>query len=292
MRLYTYSYTYHPYLFVLFISFPYFFYVQFSYEVSRSLRACNGALLVVDASQGVQAQTVANFFLAFEAELHVIPVLNKIDLPVADLERCFQEMYSSFGIKREEALLVSAKSGKNLDQVLPAIIERIPPPVEGDPSRPFKALLFDSWYESYQGVVCLIRVFDGKVQKGDSVTAAATKQSYAVMDVGILYPDRVSTGALYTGQVGYLILGMRSTREARVGDTFHLSNQEVTPLPGFKPAKPMVFAGLYPADGDNYETMRDAIEKLTLNDASVVPQKVSSFFFCFLFRNLLYCFLI
>jgi translation factor GUF1, mitochondrial len=240
------------------------------------LRACNGALLVVDASQGVQAQTVANFFLAFEAELHIIPVLNKIDLSVADLDRCFQELYSTFGIKKDEPLLISAKTGKNLDQVLPAVINRIPPPMDGDPEKPFKALLFDSWYESYQGVVCLIRVFDGKVQKGDSVTPAATKQNYAVMDVGMLYPDRVSTGALYAGQVGYLILGMRSTREARVGDTFYLTNQEVPALPGFKPAKPMVFAGLYPADGDSYEAMRDAIEKLTLNDASVVPQKETS----------------
>jgi elongation factor 4 len=249
--------------------------VDFNYEVSRSLRACQGALLVVDASQGVQAQTVANFFLAFEAELNTIPVINKIDLPVADVKRCMEELHKSFGFRPDEVLQISAKTGIGMDQILPAIIERIPAPA-GDPSAPFKALLFDSWYETHQGVVCLVRVIDGRIRKGETLVAASTKQSYGVMDTGILYPSRLTTGALYTGQVGYLILGMRSTKEARVGDTLMAENSTAEPLPGFKPARPMVYAGLYPVDGDTFDQLEDAIGKLTLNDASVSPQKETS----------------
>lgn len=249
--------------------------VDFNYEVSRSLAACQGALLVVDAVQGVQAQTMANFYLAFEGGLTIIPLINKIDMQSADPERVGREMDKAFDIKPEETLLISAKTGIGLEQVLPAVIERIQAPA-GSENKPFKALLFDSWYDDYRGVICLIEVIDGAVAKGDVIASAHTGQEYEVLELGLMYPDPLQMQCLYTGQVGYVIAGMKSVKEARIGDTFFNRKSPVEPLPGFKPAKSMVFAGIYPVDTSEFEVVRDAIEKLTLNDPSVHVEKESS----------------
>ena len=249
--------------------------VDFSYEVSRSLYACQGALLLVDAAQGVQAQTMANFYLAFEQDLTIIPAFNKIDMTNADPERIYKEVESAFDIQRDEVLLISAKTGKGVENVLPAIIEKIPAP-GGDVDGEFKALLFDSWFDSYRGVICLIEVKNGLLKKGDQIVSAYTERSYEVLDVGLMYPEPVPTGALYTGQVGFLIAGMKTVKEARVGDTLFHKGKEGIALPGFKPAKSMVFAGIYPVDTSDYENLLDAIEKLTLNDPSVNVEKESS----------------
>lgn len=249
--------------------------VDFNYEVSRSLYACQGALLLVDAAQGVQAQTMANFFLAFEQGLDIIPVINKIDMANADPERIAKEMNKAFDTELDDLLYISAKTGQGLDTLFPAIIQRIKSP-KNEPDKPFKGLLFDSWFDEYRGVICLIEVIDGALKKGDNITAAYTGESYEVLDIGIMYPDPYPTGALYTGQVGYVIAGLKTVKEARVGDTFYHTKKPVTPLPGFKPAKSMVFAGIYPVDTSEFEMVRDAIEKLTLNDPSVHVEKESS----------------
>ncbi|XP_073014009.1 translation factor GUF1 homolog, mitochondrial [Typha latifolia] len=249
--------------------------VDFSYEVSRSLAACQGALLVVDAAQGVQAQTVANFYLAFESNLSIIPVINKIDQPTADPDRVKAQLKSLFDLDPKDSLLTSAKTGQGLDQVLPAVIERIPSP-PGNCDSPLRMLLLDSYYDEYKGVICHVAVVDGSLRKGDKIASAATGQSYEVLDVGILHPELTSTGVLFTGQVGYVVSGMRSTREARVGDTLHRAKSIVNPLPGFKPAKHMVFSGLYPADGSDFDALSHAIERLTCNDASVSVTKETS----------------
>ncbi|MBY0353771.1 translation elongation factor 4 [Candidatus Babeliales bacterium] len=249
--------------------------VDFSYEVSRSLAACQGALLLVDAVQGVQAQTMANFFLAFDADLSIIPVINKIDMQAADPERVSKEMAKVFDLQWDETVLISAKTGLNIEQLFPAIINRIKPPA-GDENKHFKGLLFDSWYDEYRGVVCLIEVLDGCIRKGDTIVAAHTGQAYEVLDLGLMYPNPLPMPALYTGQVGYLISGMKTVKEARIGDTFFHKKYPVTPLPGFKPAKSMVFAGIYPVETSEFELVRDAIEKLTLNDPSVHVEKESS----------------
>lgn len=249
--------------------------VDFSYEVSRSLYACQGALLLVDAVQGVQAQTMANFYLAFDQDLAIVPVINKIDMANADPERIAKELATVFDIKKEELLLASAKTGLGVTNILDAVIERVKAPV-GDPEKPFKGLLFDSWYDEYRGVICLIEVKDGALFKGDKITAAHSGLTYEVLDIGLMYPDPITTGCLYTGQVGYLIAGMKTVKEARVGDTFYNSKNPVPALPGFKPAKAMVFAGLYPVDASDYEELRNALEKLTLNDPSVHVEKESS----------------
>ncbi len=249
--------------------------VDFSYEVSRSLYACQGAVLLVDAVQGVQAQTMANFFLAFDQDLVIIPAINKIDMTNADPDRVAKEMEKAFDIKKHETLLISAKVGLGIDKLFEAIITRIKSP-QGSIDKPFKGLLFDSWFDEYRGVICLIEVIDGSIKKGDKVTAAHTGQSYEVLDIGLMYPEPLTTDALYTGQVGFLITGMKTVKEARVGDTFFHTKEPVTPLPGFKPAKSMVFAGIYPLDTSEFDTVRDAIEKLTLNDPSVHIEKESS----------------
>jgi len=249
--------------------------VDFNYEVSRSLYACQGALLLVDAVQGVQAQTMANFYLAFGQNLTIIPVMNKIDMAIADPERIAREMHNAFDINKDDIVLISAKTGLGIDKLLPEIIEKIQPPT-GNLDKPFKGLLFDSWYDEYRGVICLIEVIDGSIQKGDKITSAHSDQEYEVLDIGLMYPELFPTGALYTGQVGFLIAGMKTVREARVGDTFYHTKSPVTPLPGFKPAKSMVFAGIYPVDTSDFEQVRDAIEKLTLNDPSVHVEKESS----------------
>ncbi|CAL9100881.1 unnamed protein product [Musa textilis] len=249
--------------------------VDFSYEVSRSLAACQGALLVVDAAQGVQAQTVANFYLAFESNLCIIPVINKIDQPTADPDRVKAQLKSLFDLDPKDVLLTSAKTGQGLEQVLPAVIERIPPP-PGKCDSPLRMLLLDSYYDEYKGVICHVAVVDGTLRKGDKIASAATGQSYEVLDVGIMHPELTPTGMLFTGQVGYVVSGMRSTKEARVGDTLYHAKSVVTPLPGFKPAKHMVFSGLYPANGSDFEALNHAIERLTCNDASVSVAKESS----------------
>ncbi|XP_062009948.1 translation factor GUF1 homolog, mitochondrial [Rosa rugosa] len=249
--------------------------VDFSYEVSRSLAACQGALLVVDAAQGVQAQTVANFYLAFESNLAIIPVINKIDQPTADPERVKAQLKSMFDLDASDALLTSAKTGQGLEHVLPAVIERIPPP-PGKSESPLRMLLLDSYYDEYKGVICHVAVVDGMLRKGDKIASAATGQAYDILDVGIMHPELTSTGVLHTGQVGYVVSGMRSTKEARIGDTLHHNKTIVQPLSGFKPAKHMVFSGLYPADGSDFEALNHAIERLTCNDASVSVARESS----------------
>jgi elongation factor 4 len=249
--------------------------VDFSYEVSRSLYACQGALLLIDASQGVEAQTMANFFLAFDQGLTIIPVINKVDLPTADVEKVKQELRTLFDFKDHEFILASAKSSIGIFDILNAVIERIPHP-ESSLEKPLKALLFDSWFDEYKGVICLIAVQDGVIAKGDRITLAQNQLDYEVLEIGLMYPNETPTGALYAGQVGYLVTGMKTVKEARVGDTIYHAKQPVKPFPGFKPAKPMVFAGIYPVDNSEFEQLRNAIEKLTLNDASVTVEKKSS----------------
>ncbi|KAL5742240.1 hypothetical protein ACOSP7_028972 [Xanthoceras sorbifolium] len=249
--------------------------VDFSYEVSRSLAACQGALLVVDAAQGVQAQTVANFYLAFESNLTIVPVINKIDQPTADPDRVKAQLKSMFDLEPSDALLTSAKTGQGLEHVLPAVIERIPAP-PGVISSSLRMLLLDSYYDEYKGVICHVAVVDGALRKGEKISSAATGQAYEVLDVGIMHPELIATGLLLTGQVGYIVTGMRSTKEARIGDTLHHNKSTVESLPGFKPAKHMVFSGLYPVDGSDFEALNHAIERLTCNDASVSVTKESS----------------
>lgn len=249
--------------------------VDFSYEVSRSLYACQGAVLLVDASQGVEAQTIANFYLAFEQNLTILPVINKIDIMGAVVERVKHQMSKLFDFHEDDIILASAKSGKGIHEILQAVIEHIPAP-EGDISAPLKALLFDSWFDSYRGVMCLIAIKDGSIKKGDMITLAHDNLNYEVLEIGLMYPSEVPCEALYAGQVGYLITGMKTIREARIGDTIFHTKNPVIPFPGFKPAKPMVFAGIFPVDSDEFDTLRDAIEKLTLNDASVTVEKKTS----------------
>lgn len=257
--------------------------VDFNYEVSRSLAACQSALLLVDAAQGIQAQTMANFYLAFNLDLTIIPILNKIDMANADPERITKELERTFDIKPEEIIRASAKTGLGLTEVLAAIVTRTPAP-KGDADKPFSAFLFDSWYDDYRGVVCLIEVVDGSIRKGDRITAASTDENYEVLEIGLMHPDPTPTDGLYTGQVGYIITGMKTVREARIGDTFWRYRQPVTPFPGFAPAKQMVFAGIYPVESNDFDLLRDAIEKLSLNDPSVSIEKETSVALGFGFR--------
>ncbi len=249
--------------------------VDFSYEVSRSLYACQGAVLLVDATQGVQAQTMANFYLAFDQDLSIIPVINKVDMSSADPERVEKELKHLFDYNPKDILRASGKTGLGVEEIIHAIIQRTPAP-ESEVNASLKALLFDSWYDEYKGVVTLIAIKDGQIKKGDHVTLAQTGQSYEVLELGLMYPDQTPMDALYAGQVGYLITGMKTVQEARVGDTIFHTRKPITPFPGFKPAKPMVFAGIYPVESTDFEFLRDAIEKLTLNDASVKVEKKTS----------------
>ncbi len=242
--------------------------VDFSYEVSRSLAACEGALLVIDASQGVEAQTLANAYLAIQNDLVLIPVINKIDLSQADPEQTLEQMEHIVGLPRDEAILVSAKKGLNIDKILESIVERIPPP-KGDPASPLKALLFDSWFDPYRGVVVLLRIIDGVMRTGCQVELMSNQAVYEVEELGYLTPKLVKTSALLTGEVGYMIAGIKKLSHARIGDTVTEKNRRTAAaLPGFREAKPMVFCGLYPAGESNIEDLRDALEKLRLNDAS------------------------
>ena len=249
--------------------------VDFSYEVSRSLYACQGALLLVDACQGVQAQTMANFYLAFEQDLTIIPIINKIDMANADTERVSRELDSLFDYKKDEILLASAKTGLGIDGILGAIIDRMPAPT-ADAEKPLKVLLFDSWFDDYRGVICLITVENGTLKKGDNITLAQTNTRYEILEVGLMYPGPIPTDTLYAGQVGYIITGMKTVKEAQVGDTIYRSKEPVEAYPGFREAKPMVFAGIFPVENSDFEVLRDSIEKLTLNDASVSLEKKSS----------------
>lgn len=249
--------------------------VDFSYEVSRSLYACQGALLLVDAAQGVQAQTMANFYLAFDADLAIIPIMNKIDMANADPERISKEMKHLFDFQEEEIIKASAKAGIGMTEILDAIIERIPAP-KGNQHASLKCLLFDSWFDIYKGVVCLIAVKDGIIKKGDMISLAQQNGTYEVLEIGLMHPNETPMQALYAGQVGYLVAGMKTVQEARVGDTIYHAKHPIEPFPGFKPAKPMVFAGIFPVDNDDFEILRDSIEKLTLNDASVKVEKKNS----------------
>lgn len=249
--------------------------VDFSYEVSRSLYACQGAILLVDAAQGVQAQTMANFYLAFEQDLTMVPVINKIDMANADPDRVSLEMEKLFDFSKPEIIKASAKAGIGIQEILESLVLRIPAPI-GDSEKNLKALLFDSWFNIYKGVVCLIAIQDGILKKGDYVTLAQSGDSYEILELGLMYPNETPMDALYAGQVGYIIAGMKTVHEARVGDTIYHSRKSVTPFPGFKPAKPMVFAGIFPVDSEDFEILKDSIEKLVLNDSSVKVEKKNS----------------
>ncbi|MDM7202638.1 MAG: translation elongation factor 4 [Thermodesulfobacteriaceae bacterium] len=239
--------------------------VDFSYEVSRALSACEGALLVVDASQGVEAQTLANVYLALENNLEIIPVINKIDLPQADVERTKREIEEIIGLSAEDALLVSAKLGIGIKEVLEAIVKRIPPP-KGKREAPLRALVFDSWYDSYLGVVVLVRVVDGKIYPGQKIKFLSTGKIFEITRVGVFAPEPTSIDVLYAGEVGFIAAGIKEVREARIGDTITELNAQVEPLPGFKEIKPVVFAGIFPVDSDDFPALKEAIEKLWLND--------------------------
>ncbi|XP_075234833.1 translation factor waclaw isoform X2 [Lycorma delicatula] len=242
--------------------------VDFSNEVIRSLVACQGVLLLVDANQGVQAQTVANFYLAFTKELVIVPVLNKVDLKYADPEGTAKQLNNLFGIEEKDVLKISAKLGTGVEEVLNSVIERIPPP-NTDRNAPLKAVIFDSWYDRYKGAITLVYIKDGRVKSGDVVVSAYSKNEYTVRSVGILRPHEELTDELLGGQVGFIICNMRSTKEAYIGDTLYLKSQPVDALEPFKPAKPMVFAGVYPMDQSEFPAVRAAIDKLTLNDPAV-----------------------
>ncbi|MEA3405715.1 MAG: translation elongation factor 4 [Pseudomonadota bacterium] len=243
--------------------------VDFSYEVSRSLAACEGALLVVDASQGVEAQTVANCYTAIEQGLEVLVVLNKIDLPAADPERVIDEVEEIIGVEAHDAVHASAKSGIGIKETLEDIVKNIPPP-QGDPDAPLKALIIDSWFDNYLGVVSLVRVIDGKIGKKTKMKVMSTKEEYLVDDVGIFTPKRTSTPFLTAGEVGYVISGIKDIDGAPVGDTLcDAAREDVDALPGFKPAQPRVFAGLFPVSSEQYEDLREALRKLRLNDAAL-----------------------
>ncbi|MUM76549.1 elongation factor 4 [Pseudodesulfovibrio sp. F-1] len=242
--------------------------VDFSYEVSRSLSACEGALLVVDATQGVEAQTLANVYLALDNDLEVIPVLNKIDLPSAEPERIAREIEDIIGLDCSDPLMVSAKSGLNVDRVIAAVVEQLPPP-KGDPDAPLKALIFDSWYDSYQGVVVLFRIIDGTIKKGDTIKIFSTGKRFEVTRLGAFMPEAVDIKTMGAGEVGFLCASMKELGDAPVGDTITLADNPVAePYPGFKPVKAMVFSGLYPVEPSEYETLKNALEKLQLNDAA------------------------
>jgi GTP-binding protein LepA len=243
--------------------------VDFSYEVSRSLTACEGALLVVDASQGVQAQTVANCYTAAELDLEILPVLNKIDLPAADPQRAIQEIEEIIGIDAKDAVRASAKTGIGIADILESIVKRIPSP-KGDANAPLTALIIDSWFDNYMGTVSLVRVVDGRLRPREKIRLMATGRDYVVEQVGIFTPKRKPVEDLGPGEVGYVIAGIKDVRSARVGDTItHTDRPAAKALPGFKEIKPRVFAGMYPIESSDYETFRDALSKLQLNDASL-----------------------
>ncbi|EMD38064.1 hypothetical protein CERSUDRAFT_134612 [Gelatoporia subvermispora B] len=249
--------------------------VDFAWEVSRSLAACQGALLLVDATQGVQAQSISVFNVAVERGLKIIPVLNKIDLPAAQPEQIAVQMQAAFGIDPEEVIQISAKTGKGVDAVLRAIIERIPPPT-GEATAPLKAFLFDSSYDRYRGVISLVNIREGVLRKGDKIASCYTRKKYEVTELGIMHPEEVPTTSLRPGQVGYIACNMKESSEAHIGDTLHRAGVPVEPMPGFKPAKAMVYAGVYPIDSNDFLKLEESIKRLTLTDRSVEVTRESS----------------
>jgi GTP-binding protein LepA len=250
--------------------------VDFAYEVSRALQACEGAVLVVDASQGIEAQTLANLYLALDNNLEIIPVINKIDLPAARPDGVAQELEDLLGIAKEDMIRVSAKTGQNVEAVLEAVVQRVPPP-QGDPGVPLQALIFDSHYDSYKGVIAYVRVVNGTVPRRDMLRLMSTDISVEPVEIGVFSPDMRETGQLQAGEVGYVATGLKTVRECRVGDTITIKNDGAAePLPGFRHAKPMVFAGFYPVESEDYPELRDALDKLQLNDASLVYQPETS----------------
>jgi GTP-binding protein LepA len=258
--------------------------VDFTYEVSRSLRACEGALLVVDATQGMEAQTLSNLYLAMDAELEIIPVLNKIDLPVSRTEEVAHQVAELLGVKEDEILRVSAKTGLNCEQVLKAVVNHMPPP-KGDVNASLRALIFDSVYESYRGAIAHVRVIDGSIKTGTRIRFVAGGKEFDVTDVGILRLDQIHKDSLNAGEVGYVVTGCRDVRDIRVGDTiFNAGQPAAEPLPGYRDVKPMVFAGLYPADTDDYELLRDSLAKLRLNDSALFYEPETSIALGFGFR--------
>ena len=258
--------------------------VDFSYEVSRSLASCEGALLVVDASQGVEAQTLANAYLATEHDLEIIPVINKIDLPSADPEKTKAQIEDAIGIDCSDAILASAKEGIGTKEILDAIVNRIPPPA-GKDDKPLKALIFDSWFDNYQGVIVLVRIFDGKVMAGQKIKLMAAGSIFEVFQVGIFSPKIEPVEVLSSGEVGYIIAGMKSVTETKIGDTItDADNPAEEPCPGYRDIKPMVFCGLYPTQSHQYENLRDALNKLRLNDSSFIFEPETSLALGFGFR--------
>jgi GTP-binding protein LepA len=248
--------------------------VDFSYEVSRSLQACEGALLVVDATQGIQAQTLANVYLAIDANLTLIPVLNKIDLPAADIERVSAEIISLLGCQREDIIETSAKTGQNVDTILRAVIDKIPAPKKSDKLET-RALIFDSYYDDYRGVILYVRVFDGAIDKSAELKMMATSASGLALEVGALRPEMTPEKSLQTGEIGYIVTNLKSTREAKVGDTITLSAKPASQqLPGYKDVQPFVYAGFFPDSNENYQILKDAVEKLSLSDSALqfVPE--------------------
>ncbi|MGO9078007.1 MAG: translation elongation factor 4 [Streptosporangiaceae bacterium] len=258
--------------------------VDFTYEVSRSLAACEGAVLLVDSAQGIEAQTLANLYLALGADLQIIPVLNKIDLPAAQPDACAAELAGIIGCDPSDVLRVSAKTGEGVTDLLHQIVAQVPPP-SGDPDAPARALIFDSVYDTYRGVVTYVRVMDGRLSRREKILMLSTKSVHETLEVGVISPDPVPSDGLAAGEVGYLITGVKNVRQARVGDTVTTTARPATePLPGYAHPRPMVFSGLYPLDGDDYPELRDALDKLQLNDASLVYEPETSTALGFGFR--------
>ncbi|MBA2395444.1 MAG: elongation factor 4 [Ktedonobacteraceae bacterium] len=251
--------------------------VDFTYEVSRSLAACEGALLVIDATQGIEAQTLANLYLAVEADLSIIPVINKIDLPSAEPEKVLQEVEDVIGIPQEEAILASAKEGIGTQEILEAIIKNVPQPL-GAVDEPLRALVFDSHYDAYKGVIAYVRIIDGKLRAGERVSMIAAGSTTEILEAGYFHPRLTSSGELTTGEVGYIATGFKHVKDCRVGDTVTVPSAlgHVEPLEGYEPAKSMVFAGIYPVEGNDYPLLRDALDRLNLNDASLFYEPETS----------------
>ncbi|KAF8609890.1 GTP-binding protein lepa [Ceratobasidium sp. AG-I] len=255
--------------------------VDFSWEVSRSMAACQGALLLIDATQGIQAQSISVYHVAKERGVHIIPVLNKIDLPAASPERIAAQMQQTFGIPPSDIVHVSAKTGQGVSELLKAIVERVPPPAVGEEtqsskSEKMRALLFDSQYDRYRGVISLVSLQSGQIRKGDKIASFHSRKKYDVVDVGIMHPEEESTGILQTGQVGYITCNMKESSEAHIGDTLHHAGVSVEALPGFRPAKAMVFAGVYPLDSNDFPKLEESVKRLLLTDRSVTAQRESS----------------
>ena len=250
--------------------------VDFTYEVSRSLAACEGAILIVDATQGIEAQTLTNAYLAIDNDLEIIPVINKIDLPSADPEGCKKEIEDIIGLPASDAPLISAKEGINIEAVLDAVVEKLPPP-SGDEGAPLRALIFDSTYDNYKGAICLVRIVDGSVKPGDGIRMMSSGKSFECTEVGVFTPDMRPVEELKAGDVGYIAASIKNVKDTAVGDTITSSDAPAAePLKGYKKISPMVFAGIYPADGSKYNDLRDALDKLSLNDASLIYEPESS----------------